>query len=289
MEGKSLKGVILAAGEGSRMNSVTYGAYPKELLPIGNVPTIRFVLEALKVAGLRKVLVVIDGKTKNGIVAGLGSGKRFGVDIGYIVQEKKVNFTGVGAAVYSVKGWIDENEDMLVACGDTILCDFSKSNPFSCVQPLLKVHKFMDAIATVFVYPTNSNPTRYGVVKFNKILKHNHILFGSLGNLVEKPSSDVAKAFRTNGYNYILTGYYIFKPKIFSYIERTKPDANGEIQITDSMELAREDGERICAVIHANGSKDGILPCHYWDMGIPEDYKEANKHLFDLDLKQLLR
>jgi len=36
-----MKGVILAAGEGSRIRNVTYGAFPKELLPIGNVPTIR--------------------------------------------------------------------------------------------------------------------------------------------------------------------------------------------------------------------------------------------------------
>lgn len=283
-----MKGVILAAGEGSRMSSVTYGAYPKELLPIGNVPTIRFVLEALKVAGLRKILVVIDGKTKNGIVSGLGSGKKFGVDISYVVQEKRKDFIGVGAAIHSVKAWIDEDEDTVVACGDTVLCDFSKPDPFNCIQPLLKVHKFMDAIATVSVYPTNLNPARYGVVKFNKILRYHDILFGRLVQLVEKPSLDVAKASHNNGYNYILTGYYVFKPKIFPYIERTSPGVKGEIQITDAMELALEDGERICAVIHGNNGKDGIVPCHYWDVGVPQDYKEVNKHLSDLNLEKHL-
>lgn len=288
MEGKGLKGVILAAGEGARMNSVTYGAYPKELLPIGNVPTIRFVLEALKVAGLKKILVVIDGKTKNGIVSGLGSGERFGVDISYVVQERRNDFTGMGAAIYSVKGWIDEGEDIVVACGDTILCDLSKPNPFCCVPPMLKVHKFMDAIATAIVYPTNLNPTRYGVVKFNKILQYHNILFGSLDRLIEKPSLDVAKTLRANGYHYILTGYYVFKPEIFSYIKRTSPGVRGEIQITDAMKLAIGEGERICAVVHGNNGENGIVPCHYWDMGIPEDYKEANKYLFDLDLEKHL-
>lgn len=283
-----MKGVILAAGKGSRMNSVTYGAYPKELLPIGNVPTIRFVLEALKTAGMRKILVVIDGKTKNGIVTGLGSGKKFGVDIGFVVQERRENFTGIGSAIHAVKGWLNESEDMVVACGDTILCDFSRSNPIDCIQPLLKIHKFMDTIATVLVHPTNSNPRRYGVVKFNKILRYHDILFGTLNNLVEKPSLEVAKAFRSNGYNYILTGYYVFKPEIFSYIERTNPGLKGEIQITDAMKLALEEGERVCAVVHGKDGKDGIAPCHYWDMGIPEDFREASKYLFDLDVDKLL-
>ncbi len=52
-----MKGVILAAGEGTRIRSVTYGAFPKELLPIGNVPTIRFPIEALKLAGVRLTYV----------------------------------------------------------------------------------------------------------------------------------------------------------------------------------------------------------------------------------------
>jgi len=30
-----MKGVILAAGEGTRIRKVTYGAFPKKLLPIG--------------------------------------------------------------------------------------------------------------------------------------------------------------------------------------------------------------------------------------------------------------
>jgi UTP--glucose-1-phosphate uridylyltransferase len=284
-----MKGVILAAGQGVRMSSVTYDAYAKELLPIGSIPAIRFPLEALKTAGLKKILVVIDGKTKNGIVAGLGSGHRFGLNIGYIAQEKTDDFTGIGAAIYSASPWIEKDEDIVVACGDTVLCDFSKTNPFACIQPLVRVHKYMQPIATVVVYPTKLDPTRYGVVKFNRILTYDDFLYGELNEMIEKPSLDVAKTFRSNGYYYVLTGYYAFKPKIFSYIKRTKPGAGGEMQITDAMKLALSEGERIYAVIHGNSGKDGIIPCHYWDMGVPEDYKEANKYLFDYDLNGMLK
>jgi len=53
-----LKGVILAAGQGTRMSSITYNGFPKELLPIGNVPTIRFPIEALRLAGVNKIMTV---------------------------------------------------------------------------------------------------------------------------------------------------------------------------------------------------------------------------------------
>ena len=55
------------------------------------------------------------------------------------------------------------------------------------------------------------------------------------------------------------------------------------------MKLALSEGERIYAVVHGNSGKDGIIPCHYWDMGVPEDYKEANKYLFDYDLNGMLK
>jgi len=72
-----LKGVILAAGEGSRMKRmkrVTYGGFPKELLPIGRIPTIRFPIEAMKLAGIRDIIIVIAPQTKHGIIDGLQSG-----------------------------------------------------------------------------------------------------------------------------------------------------------------------------------------------------------------------
>jgi len=284
-----MKGIILAGGQGVRMNSITYDAYAKELMPIGSVPAIRFPLEALKTAGLKKILIVIDGKTKNGIVAGLGSGHQFGVDIGYIAQERNPNFTGIGAAIYSVSPWVDKDEDLVVACGDTILCDFSKTNPFACIQSLVRVHKYMRPLATVVVYPTHMDPTRFGVVKFDKIAEYGDFLYGGVGRMTEKPSLDAARRLRMNGYYYVLTGYYAFQPKIFSYIKRTKPGRGGEIQITDAMKLALNEGERIYAVVHANNGKDGIVPCHYWDMGVPDDYREANKYLFDYDLNGIIR
>jgi len=253
------------------------------------VPTIRFPIEALKLAGVRDILVVIAPQTKHGIIDGLQSGERCGVNICYVVQERTgKGLVGIGPAILSARGWIGRREDFIVACGDSILCDFSTKNPLDCLKPLLKVHVSMNPVATVLVHPTGSDPTRFGVVKFRYLREDNGVLFGELEKLIEKPSLEVAETHKVNEHNYIVAGYYAFKPKIFSYIERTKPGANNEVQITDAMALALESGERVCAVIHGKNKGGDVSPCDYWDVGIPEEYRQANQRLLGAGLEQLM-
>lgn len=282
----SMKGMILAAGEGSRIRTVTYGAFPKELLPIGNVPTIRFPIEAIKLAGAKDIMIVIAPQTKHGIIDGLQSGEKLGVNISYVVQEKGI--TGLGPAILSARSWIRHGEDFIVACGDSIVCDFSSNNPLDCLKPLVEVHTSNGAIATVLVYPIKADPTRFGVVKFQHLYEEGGILYGELEGLTEKPSLEVAKSCELYRYNHILAGYYVFKPEIFSYIEKTKPGAKNEVQITDAMQLALENGEKVLAVVHAKNKGKDVFPCDYWDVGIPEDYKKANKRLMDANLELLM-
>lgn len=285
----AVRGVVLAAGEGTRIRKVTYGAFPKELLPIGNVPTIRFPIEALRLAGIEDIFVVIAPQTKHGIIDGLQSGEKFGVNISYVVQEKNEKGpSGMGHAILSARSRMRQDEDFVVACGDTILCDVSGDNPLDCLKPLIRVHNSTDAIATVMVHPTNADPTRFGVVKFRSFHEENGALYGELDKLVEKPSLELAQSFRLNGFHYIAVGYYAFNPRIFSYIERTKPGARNEVQITDSIALALQSGEKVVAVVHAKNRGKDIVPCEYWDVGIPEDYMEANKRLFDMNLDRLV-
>lgn len=277
-----MKGVILAAGEGSRMKGVTYGGIPKELLPIGRIPTIRFPIEAMKLVGIRDIIVVIAPQTKHGLIDGLQSGARFGVKICYVVQEKDEKATtGLGKAILSVKDWIDSDEDFVVACGDSILCDFSSENPFHCLEPLATVHTLNKPLATMVLHPTSSDPTRFGVVKFHHLIDGYGTFIGKIEKLVEKPSVEVAATYRANGYNYISAGYYAFNSSIFSYIEKTPLGAKNEVQITDAIALGLAKGENVWGVVHAKNKSDKLFPCEYWDVGIPEDYMEATKRLLN--------
>jgi len=279
----------LAAGEGRRIQKITYGGIPKELLPIGNVPTIRFPIEALKLAGIRKLFVVIAPQTKHGIVDGLQSGEKFGTKICYLVQDSSNHIRGIGAAILTTKDLIQEKEDFVVACGDSILCDFSSGNPLNCIKPLIDIHKATNSIATILVYPRKDGFQRFGVVKFKELYERNSIFYGPVERLIEKPSPQVAKEFFIDGFCFIATGYYVFKPRIFDYIIKTKPGVNNELQITDSIALALESGEKIYAVVHARNGGNSLMPCEYWDVGIPEDYKAANQRLLNEDIDKWIR
>jgi dTDP-glucose pyrophosphorylase len=261
------------------------------LLPIGNIPTIRFPIEALKLAGIKDISIVIAPNTKHGIIDGLKSGYRFGVNISYVVQEiRKNKLTGLGRAILSAKRWVNGNKDFVAACGDSILCDFSSKNPFDCLQPLLKVHQSNNAFATILLHPTKFDVRRFGVAKFKHLICEGDVWYGMLESLVEKPSLKVAEAYRSNGFKYVVAGYYAFNPKIFSYIEKTKPGVKNEVQITDSINKALEDGEKIYGVVHGKNRNGKVVPSEYWDVGIPEAYKEANMRLLEANLdKHCLR
>jgi len=283
-----MKGVILAAGEGTRIRNITYGAVPKELLPIGNVPTIRFPIESMKLIGIKNILVVISPDGKQSLVQGLRSGRRFGVNLCYVVQEKDEGEpTGIGKAILSIKNWLGQ-EDFLVALGDTILCDFSSKNPFDCLAPFLNIHVANDPIASIILHPTSSDPERFGVAKFKDMKYKMGAFYGEIECLVEKPSKELARNLKNNGFNYVVAGYYILKPEIFSYIESTSASIKNEVQITDSLILAIKNGEKVFGVVHGRNHGSKISPCEYWDVGIPEAYKKANRKLIDMNIEKML-
>ena len=79
---KVSKGVILAAGDGSRLGSLT-SSCPKVLLPVNGKPLIKYPIEALAAAGIREIAIVV-GYLADKVVEALGDGSCFGVDLQYI-------------------------------------------------------------------------------------------------------------------------------------------------------------------------------------------------------------
>jgi UTP--glucose-1-phosphate uridylyltransferase len=76
-------------------------------------------------------------------------------------------------------------------------------------------------------------------------------------DLVEKPTAEQAPS------NLGITGRYVLPPEIFEYLEKTKPGAGGEIQLTDGLRRLATDG-KLCACIydgrtHDAGDKLGFL------------------------------
>ena len=86
MSKEELIGLIPAAGKGVRLGL----PYPKELYPVIREnrykPISQFVLDNLTSANVRHTAIVIN-ETKHQLIGYFGSGRRFGCDISYVVQE----------------------------------------------------------------------------------------------------------------------------------------------------------------------------------------------------------
>lgn len=76
------KGVILAAGDGDRLDPLTL-IYPKVLLPVKGKALIRYPIEALVAAGVNEIAVVV-GYLGDKVIEVLGNGSNFGVRLQYI-------------------------------------------------------------------------------------------------------------------------------------------------------------------------------------------------------------
>ena len=81
-------------------------------------------------------------------------------------------------------------------------------------------------------------------------------------NIVEKPKPEDAPS------NLACAGIYVFKSTIFDAIKKTKPDANNEYQLTDSIKLMVEDKKPVFY-------KE--LKGKHIDIGTPERLKMANR------------
>ena len=235
-----MKGLIPAAGMGTRLGPITL-AIPKELLMVGDKACIEHVVEAFKLAGITDIAIVV-GWRKHAILDYFGSGKRLGVNITYIVQDER---NGLAKAVECGKNAINHNS-FAVILGDNFFY------PKTFLTELIEFHNEKNSECTVGVTPMK-DVSSYGVIK----PKDERVI-----DIVEKPKQKDAPS------NLACAGIYVFKPSIFDAIKKTKPDANNEYQLTDSIKLLIEEKKPIFF-------KE--LKGKHIDIGSPERLRIANK------------
>jgi len=233
------QGLIPAAGSGTRLGPFT-NAIPKELLPVGDKAVIEHVVEAMKMAGITDIVIVVSPH-KHGISDYLGSGKKFGVNFTYVVQDERL---GLANAVLAGEHVIDGS--FAVVLGDNFI------SPKSFLEELISFHIKMGADATVGVGDVNDT-TRHGIIRpdGDRII-----------DMVEKPLPDEAPSMLG------AVGIYAFEPSIFDFIKETAPGFKGEYQLTDSVKIAVNSGKRVFYK-----RLDGI----HIDVGTPKDLMLANE------------
>jgi len=235
-----MKGVIPAAGRGTRLEPVTL-AIPKELLIVGDKAIIEYVIEAMKSVGITDITIVV-GWRKHAILDYLGSGERLGVKLTYVVQD---NRTGLAKAVLTAEHVIGD-EPFLVILGDNFFY------PQTFLKDILAFHKAKKADATIGVAEIEDT-TRHGIIQPGP---DNRIL-----DMVEKPQPKDAPS------NLGIIGVYIFSSSIFDTIKKIKPGVNNEYQLTDAIKMLIDTGSHVYYT-KINGK--------HIDIGTMNDLKKAN-------------
>jgi bifunctional UDP-N-acetylglucosamine pyrophosphorylase/glucosamine-1-phosphate N-acetyltransferase len=235
-----MKAVVLAAGEGVRLQPIT-STRPKHLIAVGGKPILEHCLNAVKASGIDEVSVVIHYMGE-AIRQHFGDGKKFGLKIEYIEQKALL---GTGNAVSMVEPYM--KDDFLLVYGDLL---FSAE----VVRKVTDLHQKEKPSATMAVVPVE-NPEDYGIVELEDE-KH-------VKRIVEKPNRNEAPSNLANA------GVYVFSAGIFEKIKETSASARGEWEITDAVSRLSKEQKAVLAV---------KIPKDDWvDIGRPWDLLEANR------------
>ena len=184
--------MILAAGEGTRLQPLTYHL-PKPLNPIVNKPVLAHTLEKLAGEGVREVVINISYFPEM-IKNYFGDGSRFGLRINYSYEKKAL---GTAGGVKKVQDFFTST--FAIVSGDGLSAiDLEKA---------VRFHTKKKSLGTI-VLSTVDMKYEYGVVLTDKK--------GKIKKFLEKPTWNSMFPSAVN------TGVYIFEPEIFKYIPQNK-------------------------------------------------------------------
>jgi UTP--glucose-1-phosphate uridylyltransferase len=231
------KAVFPVAGLGTRFLPATK-ASPKEMLPIVDKPLIQYAVEEAVEAGV-DTLIFITGRNKRAIedhfdkayeleteLEKAGKTKMLQVvrdtvpdevDVVYIRQREA---KGLGDAVYHAKTVVG-NEPFAIILADDLIKGDGRGVLSQMIQ---KVEEHSCSVLGVERVPQDETKS-YGIVS----VKDGEGRVHEVESIVEKPKPEDAPS------NLAVVGRYILTPTIFPLLEKTKPGAGGEIQLTDAI------------------------------------------------------
>lgn len=259
------KAVIPAAGLGTRFLPATK-AQPKEMLPIVDKPTLQYIIEEAVASGVEEILI-ITGRNKKSIedhfdksvelelelenkgktdLLEIVRGISNMVNIHYIRQKEP---KGLGDAIYCARYFIGD-EPFAIMLGDDMV-DNGQGPP--CLKQLIDAYEANNASILGVQEVDKENTDKYGIIDGQKLSDNIY----KVKALVEKPDPDQAPS------NVAILGRYIITPQIFDILGQIPPGKNGEIQLTDALEILKDKEDMYAYVFEGRrydlGDKLGFL------------------------------
>ena len=200
---RSVKGIILAGGSGSRLYPLTRTTN-KHLLPVFKQPMIYYPIQLLVASDIDRILIVTGGNHAGEFLPLLGNGAAFGLKhIDYTYQERPA---GIADALGLAEHFAGQ-DDVCVLLADNI---FEWS-----IRPSVERFASQDGGARVLIASAD-HPEHYGVPVFE----------GSrIRRIEEKPLRPAS--------SYAVTGCYLYDREVFDIVRTLEPSRRGELEITD--------------------------------------------------------
>jgi mannose-1-phosphate guanylyltransferase len=185
----------MCGGAGTRLRPLTFER-PKPSIPLLNKPSVGHLVDHLSANGFNDIVITLGYLGRN-IEEYLEDGAKFGVEIHYIRERKKLGTAGSVKNAESALG----GGPFLVVGGDHVM-DFN-------LHEFYQFHRKNDSMLTVGVMSID-DPREYGILDID--------VNNRVHRFREKPSS--GEIFS----NLASTGIYMCDPELFSYIPKERFD-----------------------------------------------------------------
>jgi UDP-N-acetylglucosamine diphosphorylase / glucose-1-phosphate thymidylyltransferase / UDP-N-acetylgalactosamine diphosphorylase / glucosamine-1-phosphate N-acetyltransferase / galactosamine-1-phosphate N-acetyltransferase len=211
------KTVVLAAGRGTRMRELT-ADLPKPMIEVRGKPVLQHIIEGLRDAGIRDVLIVV-GYRADAVQNFFGDGSHYNIAIQYATQAVQ---DGTGRVVNLARGFVSDSP-FILSYGD-IWVDPANYK---------RVVDLPDEVEAIVTVTRGEDVRKGGAVFLNEEME--------LLDIREKSEANE----ETNWYN---AGLYTFRPSIFGLTAKLKPSPRGEYELTDAIRALAQSGKKVKAI-----------------------------------------
>lgn len=208
-----MKGLILCAGRGTRLQPSTY-TKPKCMLPVNGEYIIVSIINKLVAAGITDIGIVVNS-SQGEIRETIGEGERWNASLTFLLQKEA---KGLADAVKSAKTFMADSPFVLML-GDNLYEGE--------IEPLIESLEAEQSAASILLQRVK-DPRQFGVA----VIEGGQII--SLEEKPRNPQSDLA-----------IVGVYALTAAIWPIIERLTPSPRGEYELTDAIQMLISEGGHV--------------------------------------------
>lgn len=260
------KAIIPAAGLGTRNLPITK-VIPKEMFPIGDKPSIQYVVEEAISAGIEQLLIIVS-RSKSLIVDYFDHSPELEMflkkanktsllnklqipDI-QILYTRQSFAKGLGDAIRLGKNFIGEDAFAVLLPDDIILGNGLKD--------LIDVYEQKKSHVLGLTNVQTNLLHNYGIIDGQLVEQDLYDII----NIVEKPQQHAPS-------NLAVVGRYVFTPKIMTALDQLTPGVDGEIQLTDGIKQ----------MLKQDKCYGKIMSGNRYDIGSETDYLSLLNFVFE--------